>query len=80
MAEGKRKILMIAPLPPPVHGSAMMTQYIKDSQLVNETVDMDWVNLSTSRRMDEIGRGSLAKCMRFAAAFLNTARKLVFRR
>ncbi len=50
---------MIAPLPPPVHGSAMMTQYIKDSGIINNAVEMDWVNLSTSRSLDEIGRKSI---------------------
>ena len=47
------KILFIAPLPPPVHGSAMVSQYIKDSKLVNEQFDCDFVNLSTSRCMNE---------------------------
>ncbi len=80
MAKEKRKILMLAPLPPPVHGSAMMTRYIKESPIVNEAFDMDWVNLSTSRRMDEIGKNSMAKYLRFATAFFKTACKLITRR
>lgn len=80
MAKEKRKILMLAPLPPPVHGSTLMTRYIKESGLVNEAVDMDWVNLSTSRRMDEIGKSTPVKYLRFAAAFFKTAFKLMTRR
>ena len=57
----KPRILFIAPLPPPVHGSAMVSQYIKDSKLVNEAFECDFVNLSTSRRMDEIGKGGMKK-------------------
>ena len=53
----KQKVLFIAPLPPPVHGSAMVSQYIKDSRVVNEAFDCDFVNLSTSRSMEEIGKG-----------------------
>ena len=60
------KVLFIAPLPPPVHGSAMVSQYIKDSKLVNEQFDCDFVNLSTSRRMDEIGKGGAKKILRCA--------------
>lgn len=66
------RILMIAPLPPPVHGSAMMTQYIKDSEFINERICIDWINLSTSRSMDEIGKKSLIKYWRFALAYIKT--------
>ena len=56
------KILFIAPLPPPVHGSSMVSKYIKESTLIQESFDCDFVNLSTSRTMDEIGKGGL--CIR----------------
>lgn len=72
----KTKILCIAPLPPPVHGSAMMTQYIKDSKLINESFNLDWVNLSTSRRMDEIGKRNPIKIWRFLASYLKAFWKL----
>ena len=74
------KILFIAPLPPPVHGSAMVSQYIKDSRLVNEQHDCDFVNLSTSRRMDEIGKGGVKKILRFVGAYLTLLWKLLTRR
>lgn len=63
------RILFIVPLPPPVHGSAMMCQYIHDSQLINEAFRCDYVNLSTSRRMEEIGKQSLAKVFRFIGSY-----------
>ena len=74
------KVLFIAPLPPPVHGSAMVSQYIKDSRLVNEQYDCDFVNLSTSRRMDEIGKGGIKKILRFVGAYLTLLWKLLTRR
>ena len=74
------KVLFIAPLPPPVHGSAMVSQYIKDSRLVNEQYDCDFVNLSTSRRMDEIGKGGIKKLLRFVGAYLTLLWKLITRR
>ena len=72
----KPKILMIGPLPPPVHGSAMMTQYIKDSKIINNTFNLDWVNLSTSRTMSEIGKKSPKKILRFLHSFFKTLYKL----
>lgn len=80
MAKRKTRALMIAPLPPPVHGSAMMTQYIKDSDVINRNVDMDWVNLSTSRTMTEIGRRTPKKIVRFASSYFSTLLKLITRR
>ena len=74
------KILFIAPLPPPVHGSAIVSQYIKDSKLVNELHDCDFVNLSTSRRMDEIGKGGIKKLLRFVGAYFAVFFKLLTRR
>ena len=76
----KPRVLFIAPLPPPVHGSAMVSQYIKDSRLVNEQYDCDFVNLSTSRRMDEIGKGGIKKILRFVGAYLCLLWKLLTRR
>ena len=47
----KKRILFIIPLPPPVHGSAMMNQYIKESKLINGAFDCDfvWMRLARSR-------------------------------
>lgn len=70
----KSKILMVCTLPPPVHGSAMVSQYIKDSKLINDEFDMDFVNLSTSRSMGEIGKASplllIKKLWRFFSAYI----------
>lgn len=74
--EKKAKVLMIGPLPPPVHGSAMMTQYIKDSNLINNHFTLDWINLSTSRKMTEIGKKSPKKIIRFLSSYIKTLFKL----
>lgn len=72
----KPRILFIVPLPPPVHGSSMMCQYIKDSARIKGEFDCDFVNLSTSRKVSEIGKGGLwlnfKKLFRFAASYLHT--------
>lgn len=82
MNEYKResRILFITPLPPPVHGSAMMSQYIKDSKLLREEFDCEFVNLSTSRRMDEIGKGGVKKLLRFIGVYFTVFIKLLCHR
>lgn len=69
-------VLFIVPLPPPVHGSAMMCQYLKDSRLINRAYQCDYVNLSTSRRMDEIGKRSIKKLFRFISSYFEVLKKL----
>lgn len=76
----KPKILFIAPLPPPVHGSAMVSQCIQESKVLHEVFQMDFINLSTSRNMDEIGKTSLRKVFRFVGAYLRLVGKLMTNR
>lgn len=72
----KPRILYIATFPPPVHGSSVVSMQIKESKLINEEFDGDYVNLGTSRKMDEIGKGgiilTLTKLMRFIGSYLCT--------
>ena len=74
------KILFIAPLPPPVHGSSMVSKYIKESTRIQESFDYDFVNLSTSRTMDEIGKGGLKKIFRFLGSLCSLLGKLLTHR
>lgn len=76
----KPHILFITPLPPPVHGSAMVSQYIKDCKELQEEFVCDFVNLSTSRNIDEIGKKSLMKYIRFIGAYFITFWKLLTKR
>lgn len=70
------RILYLAPLPPPIHGSAMVSEQIRNSKMVLEAFDGDFVNISTSRKMCEIGKGglwlTLQKTIRFLVSFLKT--------
>ena len=76
----KKRILFVGTLPPPVHGSAVVSQQIKDSKVINEAFDGDWVNLSTSRRMDEIGKKTIAKPFRLIGALCKEFWHLLTRR
>ena len=68
MKTHRPRILFVGTLPPPVHGSAVVSQQIKDSEYISEYFDCDWINLGTSRSMDEIGKTTLAKPFRLLGA------------
>jgi glycosyltransferase involved in cell wall biosynthesis len=71
------KVLFIVPLPPPVHGSTVMCQYIKDSNLINGAFCCDYVNLTTSRSTDDIGSFKLIKLWRIIVAYITVFIKLL---
>ena len=75
--ERKKRILFIVPLPPPVHGSSMMCEYIRQSKLINNNFACDYTNLSTSRSIDEIGKGGIRKYLRMIGALGITFWKLL---
>lgn len=57
----KSKILLIMHMPPPVHGAAMVGQFIHDSKLINDSFDCHYVNMAVATRLDEIGKGGWNK-------------------
>ncbi|WP_157472979.1 glycosyltransferase family 4 protein [Eudoraea adriatica] len=71
-----RKILFILHYPPPVHGAAMVGQYIMESNSLNSNFDCQYINLGTSVSIDEIGKGSLIKGIRYFKLLGLTIKKL----
>lgn len=60
-----KKVLFILHLPPPVHGAAMVGKYIHDSQLINESFDCHYINLTTAKDLSDIGRVGFRKILQF---------------
>jgi glycosyltransferase involved in cell wall biosynthesis len=73
----KSKILFILHLPPPIHGSAMVGKYIKDSKVVENTFDTEFINLSTSLTIDEIGKNPIIKIARYIKIIFKTLIALI---
>lgn len=71
-----KRILFIVPLPPPVHGSSMMCEYIRKSKVINGSIKCSFINLSVSRKIDEIGKKTPIKIIRFCISYLKTLREL----
>jgi glycosyltransferase involved in cell wall biosynthesis len=72
-----KKILFIIHLPPPVHGSAMVGQYIKDSKIINISFETSFINLTTSKTVDEIGKNPLIKISRYFKVLLKVSINLI---
>ena len=58
-------MLVMLHIPPPVHGAAMMGQYIHDSQLINKSFSCNYINLTTAKSLQDIGKGGIYKLWKF---------------
>ncbi len=72
----KPKILFILHLPPPLHGAAMVGKYIRDSKIINNNFEADYVDLATNRILNQSGKGSLKKIVTFAGIIKNVIKAL----
>lgn len=56
-------------MPPPVHGAAVVGKQIHDSELINNSFDCEFINLSASDKVDAIGHFSLQKIFAMVRLF-----------
>jgi len=59
--KSKERILFILHLPPPIHGAALVGKYIESSTLINKEFCTRYINLATSTKLTESGKGSIKK-------------------
>lgn len=76
MAE-KLRILFVLHLPPPVHGAAMMGKYIHDSKLINESFCCRYINLTTAKSLQDIGKGGAKKLWKFVCLIVKIIKTVV---
>lgn len=71
------RILFLLHLPPPVHGSSMVGQYIYRSNIINNAFGTHFVNLGTSKSVDEIGKHPIIKIGRYLNILSEFIRALI---
>jgi glycosyltransferase involved in cell wall biosynthesis len=71
------KILFVLHYPPPVHGAAVVGDFIHKSFLINSSFECRYVNLSISKNVDDIGRNKLGKVFRYLAINLEVLKYLI---
>ena len=76
----KKKILFILHYPPPVHGAANVGLQIMQSEAINEAFDCKYINLGTSRTIDEIGKRKIVKLFRYFSIFGHVFKSVVLNR
>ena len=71
------KILFLLHLPPPIHGSSIVGQMIKDSELINSSFKTRYINLLISRSVQESGKTKVSKLLRFFASWFKLLYELL---
>lgn len=73
-----QKILFVLQLPPPVHGASMVNKLIYDSNFINSSFECHYINLTTAKDINDIGKGGIKKVIAMFKIWLqviNTFRK-----
>jgi len=73
----KPRILFILHLPPPTHGASMIGSYIKQSSNIKEEFDAEFINLSTSTSLIQIGKAEIKKGVQFLRILLTVFKELL---
>ena len=72
----KPRILFIIHLPPPVHGASLISTFIQKSKLINSQFNCDFINLATSKHLEEIGKGKWSKGATFFKLFWEVTKNI----
>ena len=76
----KKNILFILHFPPPVHGSSVIGLQIKESKLINADFNTCYINLGTSKTIDEIQKFAFTKIFRYFSILIKVLQNLIFHR
>lgn len=66
----KKKLLLLVPLPPPMHGSNIMNQRVVNNQKLYENYDIKVFSLRYSQSIREIGHFNINKAVNFCKFFI----------
>lgn len=64
-------------MPPPVHGAAMVGQWIHDSKILNEEFETYYINPSVSNKISEVGKVNIIKILFFFKLLAKIIRTII---
>ena len=73
-------ILFVLHLPPPIHGAATVGLQIKNSTIINQAFNCEYINLGTSITIEEIGKRRFVKLLRYFAILWRVLKTVLLRR
>ncbi|HBC39481.1 MAG TPA: glycosyltransferase family 1 protein [Porphyromonadaceae bacterium] len=73
-----KNILFMIHLPPPMQNSSIMGELVKESQIINNSFHSRYINLLLSRTVNETGKASIAKFVRFIIIWFDLLGKLIY--
>ena len=76
----KNKVLFILHLPPPIHGATIVGKCIYDSDLVKNSFDSDYINLTTSRELSDMGKEGYRKLLIFIKLYYRVLKAVAKKR
>ncbi len=75
----KANILILAQLPPPVHGASTINEIIVDSKIINATFNLILLPFSFVKSVDDIGKASFKKLIYLLKVIMNLIKTLILR-
>ena len=75
--DNRPKILFVMPLPPPVHGAAVVGGMISGSEEIDSRFRCDYVNSSTSASLKDVGKVGVWKLFSAVSLYVKVLRKLI---
>ena len=74
----KSKILCLVQLPPPLHGVSACNQRVIESEVINDTFELQVLELRFAERLSDVGILSLTKVFAMMLTFLKLFGSLIF--
>ena len=78
--KSRKNILFLLHLPPPVHGSSLVGELVKESNVINDSYEGRYINLILSRHVHESGKTNIKKLIRFTVIWFHLLGKLIHRK
>ena len=80
-----KKVLFLVQLPPPIHGASIVNETIYKSRIISGEYQTKFINITTSKNIDEIGRVGFKKlfvslnlCKKIITTYINLKPDLVY--
>ena len=59
--KNKPTVLFVMHMPPPIHGASVVGQYIRESELINNAFDCRYIDITTAKNLEDIGKADFRK-------------------